>query len=214
MKELIYSLSVIIMLYGFTTESFQRSNHHPFVRNIYRTLDFPPSIKTPMKKQCLFSNSASNYVSTNGSTPIQIGEDGFIVDEVMDELLGDSEEDINDLMNNYDYRYEGESLLGESVSSSINKMIATAHKEGQSEMSPVEKFQGIYEDIKSSKSKSERNDIGNKPDASKMLEDLFSDTMKPDPFDDKKVMFKLKELLGDDDFKKVFVNDPAIGDWI
>jgi len=48
-----------------------------------------------------------------------------------------------------------------------------------------------------------KNSTEMKMDATQMLAELFQEENRKDPFDDKKVMFKLKELLGDEDFKQV-----------
>ena len=48
-------------------------------------------------------------------------------------------------------------------------------------------------------------------DSAAMLADLFSDSQKKDPFDEKQVMMKLRKMLEDEDFQDLF-KDPNVGD--
>lgn len=77
----------------------------------------------------------------------------------------------------------------------------------KSSKSPTETFKELYEAIKSKKNES------NQLDAKKMLESLFEFDAKPirEPFDDKKVITKLREVLSTEDFSSLF-KDPNIGD--
>jgi hypothetical protein len=103
-------------------------------------------------------------------------------------------------------------------------------------LSPVEKFRMMYEEIKKdqgtafstmdTKKDSVRKD---KPlegmkshevkeeayqaKAANMLEGLFGGEQSKDPFDERKVMMKLKQMLDIEDFKGLFV-DPKIGDYL
>jgi len=46
-----------------------------------------------------------------------------------------------------------------------------------------------------------------------MLSRIYTDAQRPDPFDDRKVMFKLRNILTREDFNDMF-NDPNVGDWL
>ena len=46
-----------------------------------------------------------------------------------------------------------------------------------------------------------------------MLESLFGGEQAQDPFDERKVMMKLKNMLDLEDFKELFI-DPKIGDYM
>ena len=50
-------------------------------------------------------------------------------------------------------------------------------------------------------------------DSAAMLADLFSDSQKKDPFDERKVMMKLRKMLKTEDFTELF-KDPNIGDFL
>ena len=50
-------------------------------------------------------------------------------------------------------------------------------------------------------------------DSTAMLADLFSDSQKKDPFDERKVMMKLRKMLKTEDFTELF-KDPNIGDFL
>ena len=50
-------------------------------------------------------------------------------------------------------------------------------------------------------------------DSTKMLQELFPDSQQNDPFDEKKVMLKLRTMLGGEDFQQLF-EDPSIGEWL
>ena len=50
-------------------------------------------------------------------------------------------------------------------------------------------------------------------DSAAMLADLFSDSQKKDPFDERKVMMKLRKMLKTEDFTEHF-KDPNIGDFL
>eukprot|EP00600_Ochromonadales_sp_CCMP1393_P000157 CAMPEP_0174983284 /NCGR_PEP_ID=MMETSP0004_2-20121128/17040_1 /TAXON_ID=420556 /ORGANISM="Ochromonas sp., Strain CCMP1393" /LENGTH=152 /DNA_ID=CAMNT_0016235483 /DNA_START=186 /DNA_END=644 /DNA_ORIENTATION=+ len=105
-------------------------------------------------------------------------------------------------------------LLGET---SIDKSIALAVKQlldegpAEPELSPAEVFNNLYQDIKDRKHDNGTN--GTVPTSEEMLSKLFTDTPANDPFDDKKVMFKLRNFLDPEDFTALF-NDPNVGDWL
>ena len=50
-------------------------------------------------------------------------------------------------------------------------------------------------------------------DSTAMLADLFSDSQKKDPFDERKVMMKLRKMLKTEDCTELF-KDPNIGDFL
>lgn len=64
-----------------------------------------------------------------------------------------------------------------------------------------------------SRNKDDKDKTGSlvKFDSTAMLADLFSDSQKKDPFDERKVMMKLRNMLAGEDFQDLF-KDPNIGD--
>lgn len=109
---------------------------------------------------------------------------------------------------------------------------------GEVVLSPVEKFRMMYEEIKkkdqgsslttvdtSTSKDSTRKDkpVGTEAHevkeeayqakAANMLEGLFGGEQSKDPFDERKVMMKLKQMLDIEDFKGLFL-DPKIGDYL
>ena len=98
-----------------------------------------------------------------------------------------------------------------SVEFAVQKMLnfngTSSTSAFKSTKSPTETFKDLYEEIKSKKNES------NKLDAKKMLESLFEFDAKPirEPFDDKKVITKLREVLSTEDFSALF-KDPNVGD--
>lgn len=70
----------------------------------------------------------------------------------------------------------------------------------------------VHQDLKS-RNNDDKNNTGSavKLDSAVMLADLFSDSQKKDPFDERKVMMKLRTMLAGEDFADLF-KDPNIGD--
>ena len=72
--------------------------------------------------------------------------------------------------------------------------------------SPSETFKDFYESIKLKK-----NNQTNQLDATQILESLFTEKPVREPFDDRKVITSLRQVLNTDDFSALF-KDPNIGD--
>ena len=96
-------------------------------------------------------------------------------------------------------------MMGESASNDANiqetvaKMLGSELKKaGGEEVSPEAKFSAIYESIKTSNT--------TQLDAAKILADLFPAEKLSTPFDERKVMIKLRQSMDDEDFKKTFLN--------
>lgn len=96
-----------------------------------------------------------------------------------------------------------------SVESAVKQMLNFDGNSSfvKSNRSPTETFKELYEVIKSKKNES------NQLDAKTILESLFEFDAKPirEPFDDRKVMTKLRDVLSTEDFSSLF-KDPNIGD--
>jgi hypothetical protein len=102
-----------------------------------------------------------------------------------------------------------ESLMDISIQNAVKNFIEEAPKDP--EISPLEVFQQMYKDIKAKK-------VGvngtTALDPKSMLESLFPATdVGNDPFDERKVMIKLRNIMHEDDFKDMFKN-PAVGDFL
>ena len=80
------------------------------------------------------------------------------------------------------------------------------------ELTPVEKFEQLYKELQL-RDGNGPSGTRNKMDAGNMLEHLLGGEQTKDPFDERKVMIKLRNILDSDDFKELFL-DPAIGDWL
>lgn len=126
----------------------------------------------------------------------------------------------------------GESLLDESIQNAVNNMIKKVEFQGKFEddgsakMTPDEKFQEIYRQLKEESAKAKENGEGpeemrsiggsleqQQERAAVMLDQLFGGEQAKDPFDERAVMMKLKNMLHIEDFKELFV-DPKIGDYL
>jgi hypothetical protein len=125
----------------------------------------------------------------------------------------------------------GESLLDQSIQDAVNNLIKKVEyqskfeEDGRVKMTPEEKFQEIYRRLKEESSKAKENDgdevisiAGGSLEqqqerAAIMLDQLFGGEQAKDPFDERAVMMKLKNMLHIEDFKELFI-DPKIGDYL
>lgn len=88
-------------------------------------------------------------------------------------------------------------------------------KSEMAELTPVEKFEQLYKELqmRDGKGPSGLSGTRKKMDAGNMLEHLLGGEQTKDPFDERKVMIKLRNILDSEDFKELFL-DPAVGDWL
>ena len=116
-----------------------------------------------------------------------------------------------------------ESLMDQSISVAINQLISevSLRENGapdKPKLTPTEKFQQMYLDLKAEdKNKDKDTDkdkhVEPKDRAAAMLESLFGGEQAKDPFDERNVMMKLKQILKPEDFVGLF-KDPTIGDYL
>ena len=131
-------------------------------------------------------NSYKLYLSSNDDNrDIKVNQDR-LDDDAMDVFLSG-------------YMEEG------SVEDNVKKLMgepATFNDDGPS---PDVKFNKIYNDIKSNKKSNKTLD------ATAMLQELFPPPDLKNPFDERKIMMKLKNSMNEEDFKQLFL-DKNIGD--
>ena len=120
-----------------------------------------------------------------------------------------------------------ESLLDKSIQNAVSNLIKDVEREdkygtnGQLKLTPEQKFVEMYKQIKEESLQDgqveERTAGGSleqqQQRAASMLESLFGGEQAKDPFDERKVMMKLKNMLDLEDFKELFL-DPKIGDYL
>jgi hypothetical protein len=97
-----------------------------------------------------------------------------------------------------------ESVMDQSVEKAVKQMIEEGPKVDE-EATPAEKFNMLYKDIKSKKNET------TSMDSTQMLAALFTEGQTKDPFDERKVMMKLRNMLHKEDFEGLF-KDPVVGD--
>ena len=135
--------------------------------------------------QLYLSNDDTNDNNNNDNRDIKVNQDR-LDDDAMDVFLsGDMEEG--------------------SVEDNVKKLMgepATFNDDGPA---PDVKFNRIYDDIKSNKKSNKTLD------ATAMLQELFPPPDLKNPFDERKVMMKLKNSMNEEDFKQLFL-DNNIGD--
>ena len=106
-----------------------------------------------------------------------------------------------------------ESLLDKSIETAVRQMIDEGlGKDKSQEPTPVEKFQSLYLELKT-RDRKQSTLKGTNLDAAAMLEKLLGGEQAKDPFDERKVMIKLRNVLTPEDFYDLF-KDPTIGDWL
>ena len=107
-----------------------------------------------------------------------------------------------------------ETALNAAIEDAVQRIIDDALKGSsdlvEPEKSPVEKFQQMYREIKATKRERKDGTVA-KMDSAVMLENLLGGEQTKDPFDERKVMMKLRSMLNQEDFKDLFL-DPKIGD--
>lgn len=112
-----------------------------------------------------------------------------------------------------------EALIDRSIEKAVQQIIEEGLGGGDkkaTEPTPVEKFQQMYLDIKArKKGQTQTQPAPGSPalDAAVMLEALLGGEQAKDPFDERKVMMKLRTMLDTQDFSDLF-KDPTIGDWL
>jgi len=123
-----------------------------------------------------------------------------------------------------------ESMLDQSIQNAVNNLIKDVEKrdkygnDGQKNLTPEQKFAQMYAKIKEEgkackeDSQEDGKTAGGSLEqqqerAADMLESLFGGEQAQDPFDERKVMMKLKNMLDLEDFKELFI-DPKIGDYM
>lgn len=116
--------------------------------------------------------------------------------------------------NMHTYTYIIESVLDQSIEKAVKQMLNDDIMiTNATVISPLESFNEIYRELKSNNTTDGVN-TKKKLSADEMLSRLFPDAeIKNDPFDEKKVMIKLRSLMNHDDFDELF-KDPNIGHWL
>ena len=118
-----------------------------------------------------------------------------------------------------EYGMIDETLIDRSIEKAVQQIIEEGLGGGDKkapEPTPVEKFQQMYLDIKArKKGQTQTQPAPGSPalDAAVMLEALLGGEQAKDPFDERKVMMKLRTMLDTQDFSDLF-KDPTIGDWL
>ena len=128
-----------------------------------------------------------------------------------------------------DINLVAETEMDRSIAMAVKSLLDEGPKEP--ELSPVEKFNQIYRvrargelmvppflqltplinQTQGIKSREKDGKTLAQLDSAAMLADLFSDSQKKDPFDERKVMMKLRKMLEEEDFQDLF-KDPNVGD--
>lgn len=114
-----------------------------------------------------------------------------------------------DIMNESDVDIDlvTDSVIDHSIEKVVKQMLGEPEK--GPDFSPLDTFNDIYNELKAKKS----TDSSRKLNATDMLERLFPDDQTGEPFDERKVMIKLRNILDSKDFEELF-KDPSIGDWL
>jgi hypothetical protein len=124
----------------------------------------------------------------------------------------------------------GESLLEKTVQEAVSNLVRKVETEGKfnedgtAKLSPEQAFAEIYRKIKEESRRQNEEGAANgssssstleqqQEKAAEMLESLFGGEQARDPFDERAVMMKLKNMLNLEDFKELFI-DPKIGDYL
>mgnify|MGYP000448137573 CR=1 FL=1 len=105
-----------------------------------------------------------------------------------------------------------DSMMGLNIEDAVARLIEDDKKKGgdgdAADMSPSEKFKQIYNSIKASDGTDKNTTILN---ATAMLASLFPEEKLSTPFDERKVMMKLRRDLDEQDFKDTFLS-PEVGE--
>lgn len=153
-----------------------------------------PSLLQPFYFHCRFA--ACDGVSDN----FRVTDEGYNRRSVGTEDIDDSGADLI-----VDYELIGEEAGNQLLERTVKQM-TTVDIVDCKELSPSEMFNEMYNTLKAG------ND-GDKEelDAMDMLQKLFPVVEEKEPFDERKVMMKLKRILDEEDFNDMF-RDKSIGD--
>lgn len=99
-----------------------------------------------------------------------------------------------------------ETAMDQSIERAVKQLLDEGTKAPAK--APTEIFNEMYLNLKDKNSK---NSTSLDPEA--MLAQLFPDDQTKNPFDERKVMIKLRQMLDKGDFDDLFL-DPTIGDWL
>jgi len=99
-----------------------------------------------------------------------------------------------------------ETAIDQSIERAVKQLLDEGFK--APEKAPTEIFNDMYFNLKNKKSNNSTS-----LDPAAMLAQLFPDEQAKDPFDERKVMIKLRQMLDKGDFDDLFL-DPTIGDWL
>lgn len=99
-----------------------------------------------------------------------------------------------------------ETAIDQSIERAVKQLLGEGFK--APEKAPTEIFNDMYLNLKNKKSNNSTS-----LDPAAMLAQLFPDEQAKDPFDERKVMIKLRQMLDKGDFDDLFL-DPTIGDWL
>ncbi len=99
-----------------------------------------------------------------------------------------------------------ETAIDQSIERAVKQLLDEGTKAPVK--APTEIFNEMYLNLKEKNSKN-----NTKLDPEAMLAQLFPDEQAKDPFDERKVMIKLRQMLDKGDFDDLFL-DPTIGDWL
>ena len=131
-------------------------------------------------------------ITSNVSTSASSDE---LTTKLMNVLSDDEDVDTFDLIT--------EQAVDQSLEKAVKQMVGSV---SSSTIDPVDKFNTMYKSLKANgKNKTKRFN------ASEMLLELFPAEEAKDPFDEKKVIIKLRQMLDAEDFKGLFL-DANIGD--
>ena len=109
-----------------------------------------------------------------------------------------------------------ESIMDHGISVAINQLIkdVSIRENGtpaEPKQTPTERFQQMYIDLKAEDE--DKNRVEPQDRAAAMLDKLFGGEQTTDPFDERTVMMKLKQIMNPEDFIGLF-KDPTIGDYL
>jgi len=194
--------------------SSYRSHHNHHHHHSYTTKD---------TRICCSLNSdgdASTDDILNHHNNSSLNSNIFIRLDTADDDVEDNDNDSNDISDTIiDDELVNIDLLGENENDQqllvIQNMINEDLKKDQTVLSPLEIFQSLYRDLKQRNRQNNDASTRSSPvlSSEEMLSRIYTDAQRPDPFDDKKVMFKLRNILTREDFNDMF-NDPNVGDWL
>lgn len=134
-------------------------------------------------------------------------QDNFRMNRGVDSKIPAAVADIddNDVSVDLDYELLKENASNQLLERAVKQMTSVEIVE-KGTLSPTEKFNEIYNTLKTSNIE-EKEDL----DAMDLLQKLFPVVKEKEPFDERKVVMKLRKMLDEEDFNSMF-RDKGIGD--